>query len=250
MCLNLGADESRSITAQLNYTPSPNTADSKDANVYGDLYQWGRIADGHQLRGSQSYLTNGTGSQSSPVANANLDANGQVNSTFAAYKKFIKNDTSPYDWHAAAAKNDDLWNFSKYPSNNPCPSGWRVPTTDEWQSIVNGDPSTINPTPLATVRYYSKSGNMWTYSDKFTTNTTGWLITPSGSSEPTLFLPAAGGRMSTNSVLNYVGQYGYYWSTSVNGIDALDLSFAGSMNIHQSYPEHRTYGFSVRCIAE
>tara|TARA_R100000541_G_scaffold10560_2_gene18465 strand:+ start:3023 stop:9259 length:6237 start_codon:yes stop_codon:yes gene_type:complete len=56
-----------------------------DTSSYGDLYQWGRSADGHQIRTSSVY----DGLISKP---ANKSASGDWNS------KFIKTSVTPFDW--------------------------------------------------------------------------------------------------------------------------------------------------------
>ncbi|MDR1653222.1 MAG: hypothetical protein LBS01_06170, partial [Prevotellaceae bacterium] len=60
MCFNLGATE-LTIAAQKNHSmtfSTPNDADGRhyyiagEEQLYGDLYQWGRIRDGHEQRGA------------------------------------------------------------------------------------------------------------------------------------------------------------------------------------------------------
>jgi len=84
---------------------------STDANAYGDLFQWGRNADGHQNRNS---ATTGTLS--------NTDQPGHDN--------FIISPSTPYDWRSS--QNANLWQGVSG-TNNPCPIGWRTPTREEWQ---------------------------------------------------------------------------------------------------------------------
>ena len=83
-----------------------------DSEAYGDLYQWGRPADGHQKR------TSGTTNMFS-VSNQPLHGD------------FILTSNSPHDWRNP--KNDDLWQGVDG-MNNPCPIGYRLPTMDEWRS--------------------------------------------------------------------------------------------------------------------
>jgi uncharacterized protein (TIGR02145 family) len=65
-----------------------------------------------------------------------------------------------------------------------------------------------------------------------------------------LFLPAAGYRSNEDGVLLGRGSYGFYWSSSESGsASAWYLVF----NSGVAYPYNdyfRTYGHSVRCIAE
>jgi len=239
MCYNLGAaDTLQSISPYLQayYT--------KPADEYGDLYQWGRAADGHQLRTSESYLTNVAVTESSPVSGSNLDDNGQVASTSAAFKKFIKNNdlTTTYgDWRTPQA--DTLWyNNGKKTVNDPCPTGWRVPTGAELQSIMNGNDDQVN----ISGSYNSVSGNKWQW---VSSSVPGYLVTPSGSSSPTLFLPAAGYRGYASSSLTSVGSSGYYWSSSVNDTNVYCLNFNSGI-VLPAYNYNRAYGFSVRCVIE
>lgn len=81
---------------------------STDAASYGDLYQWGRTADGHQLRTSS--VTAG------PVASGSEGSN------------FITNGTTPYDW--LNTQDDTRWGATKT-ANDPCPTEYRVPTEAE-----------------------------------------------------------------------------------------------------------------------
>ncbi len=83
---------------------------STDSNAYGDLFQWGRLDDGHQIRTSG---TTGT--------LATSDTPGHSN--------FILAPNSPYDWRSP--QNTNLWQEVSG-SNNPCPNGWRIPTETEW----------------------------------------------------------------------------------------------------------------------
>jgi uncharacterized protein (TIGR02145 family) len=81
---------------------------STDADSYGDLYQWGRAADGHQCRT--------TSMTTSTLSNSDTPVDG----------KFI---TSDPDWRNPS--NDNLWQGVNG-TNNPCPNGYRLPTDAEW----------------------------------------------------------------------------------------------------------------------
>jgi uncharacterized protein (TIGR02145 family) len=82
---------------------------STDAASIGDLYQWGRGADGHQIL--NSLLT--TTKFSSTTTNSNKFASGE----------------SMYDWLVNSDPN--LWQGVNG-VNNPCPVGFRIPTKQEW----------------------------------------------------------------------------------------------------------------------
>ena len=80
-----------------------------DELAYGDLFQWGRGDDGHQLR------TSGTTGVLSDT-----DTPGHAN--------FIVISSNPYDWRSP--QNTNLWQGVNG-INNPCPIGFRVPTNTE-----------------------------------------------------------------------------------------------------------------------
>lgn len=92
-----------------------------DTAAYGDLFQWGRLDDGHQNRNSDT---------TSVWATTDIPGNG---------KFVVVNSTNAYaDWRIPP--NNNLWQGSQG-TNNPCPKGWHVPTIDEWGAelgITNG----------------------------------------------------------------------------------------------------------------
>ena len=165
---------------------------STDAAAYGDLYQWGRAADGHESR------TSGT---TSILATSDTPGHGN----------FITNGSSPYDWRNP--QTDNLWQGVSG-INNPCPSGYRLPTEAEWYAERT-----------------SWSSN----------NEAGAFASP-------LKLPVAGYRSYYNGTLYNVGSGGTYWSSTVNGTYASFLRFDSSNASMSSH--HRAFGFSVRCLKD
>ncbi len=83
-----------------------------DANAYGDLFQWGRRADGHQCRNS-GVLYNTLSSVDQPPHGQFIIANTGL---------------APYDWRSP--QNVNLWQ-GVIGINNPCPNGYRLPTATE-----------------------------------------------------------------------------------------------------------------------
>jgi uncharacterized protein (TIGR02145 family) len=84
-----------------------------DVNAYGDLYQWGRGADGHEK------ITSST-------------TNVLSNNVRPDHGEFIISTTS--NW--LSSNNVNLWQ-GKSGVNNPCPNGFRVPTPAEWTIEIN-----------------------------------------------------------------------------------------------------------------
>jgi uncharacterized protein (TIGR02145 family) len=162
---------------------------SADAASYGDLYQWGRLADGHQIRTSETTTT---------LSATDTPENGN----------FIIESS---DWRSP--QNDNLWQGVNG-INNPCPSGYRIPTQAEWQAEDNA----FSPN-----------------------NAAGAFASP-------LKLPVAGYRGFSFGLLRNVGSFGVYWSSSVSGTFARYLFFNSSNAIMST--NVRAYGFSVRCLKD
>lgn len=80
-----------------------------DEQAYGDLYQWGRLADGHQCRNST--ISNSLSSSDQPQQGL-----------------FI---TSSTDWRNP--NNNNLWQ-GVIGINNPCPTGYRIPNEGEFNA--------------------------------------------------------------------------------------------------------------------
>jgi uncharacterized protein (TIGR02145 family) len=165
---------------------------STDAASYGDLYQWGRLSDGHQCRNS------GT---TSVLSMTDIPGHGN----------FITASASPFDWRSP--QNDNLWQGVNG-VNNPCPSGYRIPTDTEWNA----------------------ERTSWS-----SQNAAGAFASP-------LKLPMAGYRDYSNGSLSLVGTYGYYWSSTVGSPHSSYLGF-GSSNAGVN-TNFRAEGFSVRCIKD
>ena len=113
-----------------------------------------------------------------------------------------------------------------YPENDPCPTGWRVPTVTEFQSL-------------------NSAGSIWT-SNWNGTGVAGRLY---GIAPNQIFLPAARARSGSNGAI-WATLNGNYWSstTQTQG-GALDLWF-GSGHSHPGDSVVRVNGYSVRCVAE
>ena len=80
-----------------------------DTDSFGDLYQWGRAKDGHQLRNSST-------------------TNTQSSTNFPGHSNFILGNS---DW--LLSPNNNLWQ-GQMGENNPCPEGFRLPTEEEFEA--------------------------------------------------------------------------------------------------------------------
>jgi uncharacterized protein (TIGR02145 family) len=166
-------------------------ASSSDSLAYGDLYQWGRAADGHQCRNSNITNTLSTMDQSSN-------------------NNFILTSSTPFDWRTP--QNDNLWQGLNG-TNNPCPSGYRIPTHSEFEA----------------------ERTSWIQSNSY------------GAFNSPLKIPTAGTRYPTNgSIVNLTS--GYYWTSTINGIYSHAQNFWNTNGAY--YFAYRNSGLSVRCIKD
>jgi uncharacterized protein (TIGR02145 family) len=227
MCHNLGAlpvgaDQSLDeITFDTNSTVAGGDTISSDAK--GWLFQWGRIADGHQWRSSA--IVEGPYHSETNVEVPPDDA--------TYYGKFITNNdmVTAYDWrtppYARAWRN---WPDGRY----PCPTGWKVPSSSDWSTLYGFGTSYGSPDKA--------SSNAWIWKNK------GYVIRPDGVTT-TLFLPAAGSRRYETGLLDGAELRLNYWSCTANAEHAFDLANSDPY-LSTASAAPRGLGASVRCVAE
>ena len=108
-------------------------------------------------------------------------------------------------------------------ASSPCPTGWRLPTFEEQQSLLN-------------------SGSFWGELN----GVSGRFF---GNGTSRVFFPAAGCRYGSEGTLYGVGYFGYYWSGTPNGTeDAYYVYF--SSGYAYTYDSSLSNGVSVRCVKE
>ncbi|MCI5138806.1 MAG: hypothetical protein D3922_10410, partial [Candidatus Electrothrix sp. AR1] len=177
-----------------------------DSEAYGDLYQWGRGQDGHEQRTSGS------------TVDLSVD-------DVPGHGDFIVVSGVPGDWRSG--QNDTLWQGVDG-TNNPCPSGFRLPTRDEWAAEVAAygyTPSGLFASPLKITSGPSRAG----YDGSIRTNAPGDAIS-------------------------------YYWTHTTGTNDGYSQSFAVQLSEYtlplstetnetvQYISTFRHGGYSVRCI--
>jgi hypothetical protein len=174
---------------------------STDAASYGDLYQWGRGKDGHEKRSSSTIFIP---SISDAPGHGNFIAQAPA-STFQE----MMNQSG--DWRDT--KNDNLWQAVSL-INNPCPSGFRLPTNSEWET------ERLSWSPR---------------------NAAGAFASP-------LKLPLAGIRDWSDGSINWIGTASSIWSSTASGTKSNDLGFSSGAAAMET--NARAHGMSVRCIKD
>ena len=289
MCFNLGATK-LTIDDQINHTlvfSTPNDANGQhyyiadEEEVYGDLYQWGRIGDGHEKRGQSEGFTPGTknpGTNQAAYGTGPALVDGNVLGTSQAYPwKQVAHSTphygnfiltgaaQNYNWAFDLPVNqiDQLWRTTRFAPNDPCAKINDDGTTyttyyppanagstaggaanTGWRTPSQGEWGSIFKGGIISGASTTATANTWVWN---TTNGRGMEIQPDGSTT-TLFLPANGSRHNGNGLLYSQGSNGAYWSSStLNSTFAYSLTFSsGAVNPANS--SSRGYGFALRCI--
>lgn len=166
---------------------------STDAASYGDLYQWGRGSDGHQIR---------TSATTAALSSTNTPGNAL----------FISTSAGPNDWRSS--KNDNLWQGVNG-VNNPCPTGYRIPTQIE----------------------FNAEGSSWASSNP-----------GSKASASPLRLSLTGGRRLDGSLYD-VDYFGHHWTSTISNTTAQYFSINSTSYIGVAARDRAT-GYSVRCIKD
>jgi uncharacterized protein (TIGR02145 family) len=134
-------------------------------------------------------------------------------------------------WYSSDAP-DSAWTDDHKTDNDPCPAGFRVPTKEEWEGVVD----------------YNAQQKVGT-----------WLVNETNYSSALFFgnnlmLPTAGQRGYDSEVLDFRGHAGCYWSSSeLDSSNAFLVfsNFVDSISVGMSNTEtYRQLGLSVRCISE
>jgi uncharacterized protein (TIGR02145 family) len=210
---NVGGTIKEFMQYNLGVTGSQDPLTYQSGANNGTLYQWGRQADGHEVRTSAT-------------------TSGPISSPWTS-TSFITNSAAPFDWRTPQDKT--LWGDGTTGADqakaafDPCPTGFKVPSQAQWGGLFRTGTTSDAP-GTATQNTWTWTGNGYTVGSN-------------------LYLPAAGYRIVLDASLLYVNTNGYYWSSTVNGTGAYNLYFS-SISVSPGIGDGvRGYGYSVRCIA-
>jgi uncharacterized protein (TIGR02145 family) len=124
----------------------------------------------------------------------------------------------PSDWDESQDEGD-VW----APENDPCPAGWRVPTSEEFVNLLIAGAEWSIRNGVKGIRF--------------------------GSGENTVFFATAGNRTLSGEVINE-GRIGTYWAAeNISVSRAMSLSFAQDYSCYPDYKENKAKALPVRCVA-
>ena len=163
---------------------------STDTDSYGWYYNWGKPTDGHQFSNSPQNAT--SFSSDIPTPGVFTCCNNNI-----------------IEWQTT--RNNSLWSGVSG-INNPCPTGWRLPTKSEWETLLTSSPAITSS------------------STAFSSN---------------LKLPAQMGRDRTYGSIMGSNTNNIYWSGDASN-SAWAWHHSGGIGKDPFWP---TYGAAVRCVA-
>jgi len=145
-------------------------------------------------------------------------------------------------WYDNSSANGDIYGrlYTWDAALTACPSGWHLPSDDEWCTLTQY----IDPTVNCNATGYS--GTDAGYKMK---STSGWYSNGNGSNAYG-YSALPGGYRNNNGNFYYIEKYALFWSSPENGTYAwyrhLDYSYG------KVYRNNLTqvYGFSVRCVKD
>ncbi len=125
----------------------PNGEPGRYDTCVGDVYQWGRLADGHEDRTTENNTTT------------------LSSTTIPGHENFIIGEnSSTHNWIVDENVTDNLWRLPAN-NNNVCPTGWHVPTKEDFERLgVTEVPTDTNSSDLfAKIKLHNNTGyRNWT----------------------------------------------------------------------------------------
>jgi uncharacterized protein (TIGR02145 family) len=119
-----------------------------------------------------------------------------------------------------------------------CPTGWHIPSDGEWTTleIFLGGSSVAGGALKSTATQPTPGG--WNLPNTGGTNSSGFTARP-------------GGLRDNGGVFSIIGNFGFWWSTSLSGFNAwYRLISNEDVFVGRGNDVPRTYGLSVRCVRD
>jgi uncharacterized protein (TIGR02145 family) len=143
-----------------------------------------------------------------------------------------------FDYAGSKVYGNDLGNLAKYgrlydweTAKKACPSGWRLPSKDEWAALEKAVGGSSN-------------------AGKHLKSASGWNSNGNGTDDYG-FSALPGGYGSSDGSFSLVGDFGYWWSSSENDSDYAYYRYMyyGDADVLRYYGD-KDYLYSVRCVQD
>ena len=230
---------------------------------YGKLYQWGR-KDGQGYYYDETFANNDLGGGPTSITTGPISWESYIEGNYS--NVFIKEGSTDDvgDWLSSQDPDLVLWGNGIKTDHDPCPAGWRVPTSDEMKSLSSGFSTSNSPGASDKNKENFDSGKGYYFYG---------VVTDEASAVNKVFFPAAGCLLRDGSCESLTvddddnskptrGYLGNYWTSTTNGAFSHSLIFgkkydsAGDYNGGWYYllrikeNSQRACGFSVRCVKD
>jgi len=131
-----------------------------------------------------------------------------------------------YNWYAVSKTTNG--------NKNICPTGWHVPTDAEWMVLTD-----------------NLGGDSIAGGKMKEVGTTNWYSPNTDATNMSLFTGLPGGYRYSYGDYNYIGHYGYWWSSTEPKTSAAWYRYLDYYNGNAYRDDFsKGYGFSVRCLRD
>jgi len=174
-------------------------------------------------------------------------ANNELIPHVPAIQDWSNQNSAGFCWYNNDSLNDiphgKLYNwFAVNDSRNVCPMGWHVPTSGDWNVLLNhlgGDD--VAGGPLKATGTIQDGTGLWLSPNEEATNQTGFSGVPSGA------------RGYWNGDESYAGMGGLavYWTSTATNADSASYRYL-SYGLGRVFTEHtlKKWGLTIRCVKD
>jgi uncharacterized protein (TIGR02145 family) len=127
-----------------------------------------------------------------------------------------------------------LYNWYTVETGKLCPSGWHVPSDEEWSILI----ANLGNKDFAGGKLKEMGLTHWNSPNTNATNETGFSANP-------------GGYRLDNGTFDYIGIFGIWWSFTENSSETAWYRYMGykTSNVIRNY-SYKNFGFSIRCLMD
>lgn len=192
-----------------------------DGNIYGTV-----------VLGSQEWMT-------SNLKSLHFSNGDVIPHNFSPSAWSVLNQSSGADYYnndpVTGATYGVLYNWAAASNiNNVCPTGWHVPSNQEWTTLINFAGGSATAGGLLKERDTAH----WNYPNFNATNFTGFTALP-------------GGLRHNTGGYQYLTDYGYWWTSSqgtANPSFAYNVKMSYADEVVLQYESNQRGGFAIRCL--